>query len=99
MFIGSPYRQRACCTGFKGVLEWFEPACLIVEVAQIIVHEGDEPDPFAHLFDADVLTARVVAAMLSKLVSLVKNFDQREAAIMLGVALLTDGICPQQFQN
>jgi hypothetical protein len=65
----------------------------------IIVHEGDEPDPFAHLFDADVLTARVVAAMLSKLVSLVKNFDQREAAIMLGVALLTDGICPQQFQN
>ena len=47
----------------EGILEWFEPACLIVEVAQIIVHEGDEPDPFAHLFDADVLTARVVAAM------------------------------------
>jgi hypothetical protein len=48
----------------EGVLEWFEPACLIVEVAQIIVHEGDEPNPFAHLFDADVLTAtRVVAAM------------------------------------
>ena len=41
----------------------------------IIIHEGDEPDPFAHLFDADVLTAGVVAAMLSKLVSLVKNFD------------------------
>jgi len=40
----------------EGVLEWFEPACLIVEVAQIIVHEGDEPNLFAHLFDSDVLT-------------------------------------------
>jgi hypothetical protein len=30
---------------------------------------------------------------------LVKKFDQREAAIMLGVALLTDGICPQQIQE
>jgi hypothetical protein len=30
---------------------------------------------------------------------LVKKFDQREAAIMLGVALLTDGTCLQQFQE
>jgi hypothetical protein len=37
-------------------LEWFEPACLNVEIPQIIVHKGDKPDLFAHLFDSDVLT-------------------------------------------
>ena len=40
----------------EGVLWWFEPACLIVEIPKIIVHEGDEPNLFAHLFDSDVLT-------------------------------------------
>jgi hypothetical protein len=27
----------------------------VVEVAEIIVHEGDEPNVLAHLFDADAL--------------------------------------------
>ena len=38
------------------VLEWFEPAGLVIEVAEIIIHEGDEPDFLAHLFDADLLS-------------------------------------------
>ena len=29
----------------------------MVEVAEIIVHEGDEPDFLAHLFDADALAS------------------------------------------
>jgi hypothetical protein len=33
----------------------FEPTRLIVEVAQIVAHEGDEPDALAHLGDADAL--------------------------------------------
>jgi hypothetical protein len=28
----------------------------VVEVAEIIVHEADEPNVLAHLFDADALT-------------------------------------------
>ncbi len=37
-------------------MERFEFACLVVEVAEIIVHEADEPNVLAHLFDADALT-------------------------------------------
>ena len=35
-----------------------EPAGLVVEVARIVVHEGDEADSLAHLRDAHVLPAK-----------------------------------------
>jgi hypothetical protein len=44
--------------GSKGFARELEPACLIVEVAQIIVHEADEPKPILGLFDADGLAAK-----------------------------------------
>ncbi|ESY87086.1 hypothetical protein X739_10900 [Mesorhizobium sp. LNHC220B00] len=39
-------------------MEWFEPACLIVEVFQIIIHEGSRPDMVLDLFDADGLAGK-----------------------------------------
>ena len=39
-------------------MEWFEPACLIVEVSQIIVHEASQPDMVLDLFDADGLAGK-----------------------------------------
>ena len=36
-------------------MEWFEPTGLVVEVSQIVVHEGDEPDSVVGLADADIL--------------------------------------------
>jgi hypothetical protein len=39
----------------EGILDRFEPAPLIVEVADVVVHEGDEPDALGHLGDADLL--------------------------------------------
>src|SRR4051794_36991297 len=36
----------------------FEPAGLVVEIAEIVIHEGDEPDILAHLFDADLLPSK-----------------------------------------
>src|SRR6266571_323366 len=44
--------------GPKGFCKWFEPACLIVEVAQIMIHEADEPNPVVGLFDADCLAGK-----------------------------------------
>jgi len=37
-------------------LQRFESAGLVVEVSQIVVHEGDEPDVLVGLFDSDGLT-------------------------------------------
>lgn len=37
-------------------MEWFQPAGLVVEVSQIVVHEADEPDVVAGLLDADGLS-------------------------------------------
>jgi len=36
-------------------LEWFEPAGLVIEVSQIVVHGADEPDAVVGLSDADIL--------------------------------------------
>jgi len=40
----------------EGILEGFQPASLIVEIPQIIVHEGDERNMVAHLLDASTVT-------------------------------------------
>src|ERR1043166_8448929 len=39
----------------NGVLDRCQPARLIVEIAQIVLHEGDKPDALADLRHADVL--------------------------------------------
>lgn len=36
-------------------MEWFEPACLIIEVSQIVGHEARQPDMVFDLFDANGL--------------------------------------------
>jgi hypothetical protein len=36
-------------------LKGFEPASLVVEVSQVVVHEADEPDALVGLPDADLL--------------------------------------------
>jgi hypothetical protein len=43
--------------GPEGIIDRFEPACLAVEVAEIIVHKADQPNLIAHLFDADALAS------------------------------------------
>src|SRR6516165_10359456 len=45
----------------KRILDRFQPARLVLEVAQVVLHEGDEPDPLAHLADAHVLPRKDVA--------------------------------------
>ena len=47
--------------GPKGFWIGFEPACLVVEVAEIVVHEADEPNPIVGLFDADGLAGKDLA--------------------------------------
>ncbi|WP_158231375.1 hypothetical protein [Bradyrhizobium sp. C9] len=43
-------------------LRWVrEPARLIVEVSQIIIHEADEPNPVIGLFNSDDLTSEYLA--------------------------------------
>jgi hypothetical protein len=37
------------------MLDGLEPAGLVVEVAEIVLHEADQSDLVAHLPDADVL--------------------------------------------
>src|ERR1700726_2097978 len=39
----------------EGVFKRFEPAGLVIEVTEIVIHEADEPDLLAHLFDAHLL--------------------------------------------
>ena len=39
-------------------LDGFEPAGLVVEIAEIVIHEGDEPDILADLFDAHLLPSK-----------------------------------------
>ena len=39
-------------------MEWFEPACLIIKVPQVIVHEAGKPDMVFDLFDADGLAGK-----------------------------------------
>ncbi len=39
----------------EGILDRFEPTRLVVEVAEIVVHEADEPNLLADLLDADAL--------------------------------------------
>src|SRR5882762_6768665 len=51
--IGSIFGPKGFARG-GGV----EPACLIVEVAPIIVHEADEPNPILGLCDADGLAGK-----------------------------------------
>ena len=39
-------------------MNWLEPAGLGVEIAEVVVHEADEPDTVGDLFDADQLTRK-----------------------------------------
>src|SRR5215813_10230152 len=41
----------------EGIGNGFEPAGLVVEIAEIVIHEGNEPDILAHLFDAHLLAS------------------------------------------
>src|SRR5256886_16223690 len=51
----SPGRWHLQHSGSEGIGKGFEPAGLVVEVAEIVVHEGDQPDFLAHLLDAHLL--------------------------------------------
>ena len=39
----------------KRVIEGLQRSLLQVDIAEIIIHEGDDPNVVAHLFDADTL--------------------------------------------
>jgi len=45
----------------KRILDRFQPTRLIIKIAQVVVHEGDEPDALADLRHADVLAGEDVA--------------------------------------
>src|SRR5262249_2815259 len=58
-------RRDTCSTlGPRGGGEGFEPAGLVTEVTEIMVHEGDEPDFLAHLFDVDLLPANAMLRLI-----------------------------------
>ena len=42
----------------EGIIDRFESAGLIVEIAQVVMHEGDEPDVLVDLLDADLLSPK-----------------------------------------
>ena len=42
-------------------LQGFEPASLVVEVSQIIIHKADQPNPLVGLFDSDGLASEDLA--------------------------------------
>ena len=42
-------------SGSEGIGGGFEPAGLVIEVMEIVIHEGDEPDFVTHLFDPYLL--------------------------------------------
>jgi len=48
----------------EGILDRFEPACLVVEVAEVIVHKADEPNLLADLLDAEALASEDGASRL-----------------------------------
>ena len=52
-----PYQP---CADFEQgqVLDRFESAGLVVEVAEIIIHKADQRELIAHLFDADALAGK-----------------------------------------
>ena len=49
----------------EGICEWFEPAGLVVEVAQIIIHKADQPNAVVGLLDANSLAGKHLTEMLS----------------------------------
>jgi hypothetical protein len=54
------FRRQGNTLGPK-VSDGLQSACLIVEVSQIVVHEGDEPDALVELFDSDHLAGEDLA--------------------------------------
>src|SRR5690349_6224624 len=44
----------------EGIVDRFEPACLVIEIAQVILHEADQPNAVPDLGDADVLSGEGV---------------------------------------
>jgi hypothetical protein len=53
-------KQSSCCTGDMGdnlwaerIVEWLQSSLLQVDIAEIIVHEADEPDAVIDLLDAE----------------------------------------------
>jgi len=44
--------------GAQRIIDRFEPAGLVVEIPQIVLHEGDEPDALADLRQADILPGK-----------------------------------------
>ena len=56
------YRRHRYHLWSEGICKGFEPAGLIVEVAEIIIHKADEPNTVLGLFDADGLAARILAS-------------------------------------
>jgi hypothetical protein len=42
----------------EGILDRLEAARLVVEVAEIVVHEGNEPDVLGDLLDPDILAGK-----------------------------------------
>ena len=54
--IGNTFCPKRICDGLE-----LEPASLIVEVSQIMVHKADEPNPIVGLFDSDGLPGEDLA--------------------------------------
>ena len=50
-------------------MDRFESAGLIVEIAQVALHEGDEPDVVTDLLDADLWPAKTWPTLISALVA------------------------------
>jgi hypothetical protein len=47
--------------GSNGLSDWLESACLVIEVAQVVVNEGEQPYLVADLFDSDALSGKHLA--------------------------------------
>ena len=57
------YRRHRKHLSSKRVFDGFEPAGLVIKVAEIVFHEADEPDLVADLIDTDLLADCLMRAL------------------------------------
>jgi len=79
-------------------LKWFESTCRIVEVSQIVLHEGGAPNALVDLFDVEFLTGQDWLRLIFRRLKQIRPHVQC-AAVSSGPGAIGGRPSPEGFWN
>jgi hypothetical protein len=67
-----------------------EPACIVIEEAQVVMHEADQPYSIAHFLDTDVLSGELAEVDLALAKADAPAVGNRDGSVMKRILELSE---------